>query len=70
MLSDPASRGVREEFVWIDIACYNQHTIAEETIAFDMEAIVKSIGKVAFAVASTPLFNNPAPAAAGFATYE
>jgi hypothetical protein len=49
--------GVDAEYVWIDIVCYNQHTLAEGNIAFDMESIVKSIGKVAFAVTPTKLFD-------------
>jgi hypothetical protein len=49
--------GIKEKFVWIDFVCYNQHAIAAETIAFDMEAIIRSIGSVAFAVTPTPLFD-------------
>jgi hypothetical protein len=49
--------GIDAEYVWIDIVCYNQHTLAEGNIAFDMEAIVRSIGKIAFAVTPTPLFD-------------
>jgi hypothetical protein len=49
--------GIKEEFVWIDFACYNQHAIAAETIAFDIEAIIRSIGNVAFAITMTPLFD-------------
>jgi hypothetical protein len=49
--------GIKENFVWIDFACYNQHTIAAETIAFDMQALIRSIGNVAFAVTMTPLFD-------------
>jgi hypothetical protein len=49
--------GVQDEFVWIDFVCYNQHKLTEETIAFDMEAIITSIGKVAFAVTPVPLFD-------------
>jgi hypothetical protein len=53
----PGIAGVHDKFVWIDFVCYNQHRLAEETIAFDMESIVKSIGKAAFAVTPTPLFD-------------
>ncbi len=49
--------GVKEEFVWIDFACYNQHAIAANSIAFDMEAIIRSIGNVGFAVTPTALFD-------------
>jgi hypothetical protein len=49
--------GIKEKFVWIDFVCYNQHTITPDTIAFDMEAIIRSIGNVAFAVTMTPLFD-------------
>ncbi len=49
--------GIKENFVWIDFVCYNQHTIAAETIAFDLEALIRSIGNVAFAVTMTPLFD-------------
>jgi hypothetical protein len=49
--------GINEEYVWIDIVCYNQHTLAEGNIAFDMESIVKAIGKIAFAVTPTALFD-------------
>lgn len=45
------------EFVWIDFACYNQHTLTPDTIAFDMEELIKCIGKVAFAVTGTNLFD-------------
>ena len=53
----PGVAGIQDEFVWIDFVCYNQHTVAEESIAFDMESIVKSIGKVAFAVTPVSLFD-------------
>jgi hypothetical protein len=53
----PGVAGVTEEFVWIDFVCYNQHKLMEEAIAFDMESIVQSIGKVSFAVTPVPLFN-------------
>lgn len=49
--------GVKEEFAWIDFVCYNQHELADENIVFDMESLVKTIGKVAFAVTPVPLFN-------------
>lgn len=49
--------GIKEEFVWIDFACFNQHMLAPDTIAFDMEALIRSIGNVAFAVTTTPLFD-------------
>lgn len=49
--------GVGKTFVWIDIICYNQHKVAEDTIAFDMEAVLKSIGKIAFAVTPVTLFD-------------
>ncbi len=49
--------GIKEEFVWIDFVCYNQHAIVPDTIAFDMEALIRSIGNVAFAVTMTPLFD-------------
>jgi hypothetical protein len=49
--------GIKDEFVWIDFVSYNQHKIADERIAFDMEATISSIGKVAFAVTPTPLFD-------------
>jgi hypothetical protein len=49
--------GITEKFVWIDFVCYNQHAVASDTIAFDVEAIIRSIGNVAFAVTMTPLFD-------------
>jgi hypothetical protein len=44
-----------EEFIWIDIACYNQHTF--EAVASDMDSVIKSIGKIGFAITPAPLFN-------------
>ena len=54
---DSQIAGIKEEFVWIDFVCYNQHTVANDSIAFDMEAIIRSIGNVAFAATMTPLFD-------------
>jgi hypothetical protein len=49
--------GIKEKFVWIDFVSYNQHAVEAASIAFDMEAIIGSIGNVAFAVTPTPLFD-------------
>ena len=49
--------GVKERFVWIDFVSYNQHEVSPDSIAFDMESIIRSIGNVAFAVTPTPLFD-------------
>lgn len=42
-------------FVWIDMVCYNQHTF--EAVATDMESVIGSVGRVAFAMTLTPLFD-------------
>ena len=33
------------EFVWLDVACYNQHRV--EVVAADMKAVISSIGRIA-----------------------
>jgi hypothetical protein len=49
--------GIKNKFVWIDFACYMQPPDNPKLIAYDMEALIRSIGNVAFAVTMTPLFN-------------
>ena len=46
----------RDSFVWIDIACYNQHTIKDESIAADMKSIISGIGQIAFILTTEPFF--------------
>ncbi len=46
---------LHNEYVWIDIACYNQHTFEE--VASDMKSVIGSIGKVTFSVTWTTLFD-------------
>jgi len=47
--------GVKEEFVWIDIVCYNQHSDLQ--VAPDMKRVIGEIGKVAFPITPIPLFD-------------
>jgi hypothetical protein len=49
--------GVHEKYVWIDFVCYNQHKVEVDSIAFDMEKLIRAIGRVAFAVTPIPLFD-------------
>lgn len=53
----PGVAGLREEYVWLDIVCYNQHRLSPGAIASDMESLVRGIGSVAFAVTTVPLFD-------------
>jgi hypothetical protein len=46
----------RDSFVWIDIACYNQHSLKDESIAGDMSALISGIGHVAFILTKEPFF--------------
>lgn len=46
---------IKEEFLWIDIACYNQHTF--EAVAKDMESVIQSIGAIGFAITHAALFD-------------
>jgi hypothetical protein len=41
--------------VWIDFACYNQHSI--ESIKLDMQRVIEEIGSVSFVATPVPLFN-------------
>ncbi|MEM6891823.1 MAG: hypothetical protein AAF636_27460 [Pseudomonadota bacterium] len=47
--------GIKEEFVWIDMVCYNQHS--DFQIAPDMAQVIGKIGKIAFPITHTPLFD-------------
>jgi hypothetical protein len=49
--------GVQEKYVWVDFVCYNQHTVGVDSIAFDMEQLIRAIGQVAFAITPIPLFD-------------
>jgi hypothetical protein len=52
-----AVSGTRNEkvaYVWIDIACYNQHRI--RSVARDMEAIIDAIGSIGFVLTHAPFF--------------
>jgi hypothetical protein len=51
----PGIAGVKEAFVWIDIACYNQHSDLQ--VAPDMERVIGTIGKIAFPITPIPLFD-------------
>ena len=42
------------EFVWIDFACYNQHTF--EAIATDMLRVIGAIGSVSVCATPTPIY--------------
>lgn len=46
----------RDSFVWMDIACYNQHRVTDESIAGDMDSIIGAIGQVAFILTTEPFF--------------
>jgi hypothetical protein len=46
----------RDAFVWIDIACYNQHSVKDESIAADMKALIAGIGHIAFILTTQPFF--------------
>ncbi|MBG0786612.1 MAG: hypothetical protein H0S79_16060, partial [Anaerolineaceae bacterium] len=45
------------KFIWIDFVCYNQHKLNNDKIAIDMENLIKSIGKVLFALTPVPFTN-------------
>jgi len=45
----------RDDYVWIDFGCYNQHEV--ESIATDMRSVIASIGAVAFALTTEPFFS-------------
>jgi hypothetical protein len=47
----------KDQFVWIDFACYNQNHVSDSDISADMFEIIKKIGKVFVAVTPTPLYN-------------
>jgi len=47
--------GVKEEFIWIDIACYNQHSDLQ--VAPDMERVIGATQHVAFPITPVPLFD-------------
>jgi hypothetical protein len=47
----------KDEFVWIDFACYNQHTVAHRDISADMHRVIETIGKLVVAVTPTPLYS-------------
>jgi tetratricopeptide (TPR) repeat protein len=44
------------EFVWIDFACYNQHTFKPQTIPNDMLRVIEAIGSVSVCVTPTPIY--------------
>lgn len=46
----------RDTFVWIDIACYNQHCIENDNIYVDMQKIISRIGQIAFVLTTEPFF--------------
>ena len=46
-----------DQFVWIDFACYNQHTVEHRDISNDMLGVIKAINNVVVAVTPTPLYN-------------
>jgi hypothetical protein len=47
----------KDEFVWIDFACYNQHTVEHKGISADMLEVIKTIENLVVAVTPTPLYN-------------
>jgi Ankyrin repeats (3 copies)/Ankyrin repeat len=47
----------KDEFVWIDFACYTQPPVDNTDISADMFDIIKKIGKVIVAVTPTPLYS-------------
>jgi hypothetical protein len=47
--------GVKEEFVWMDICCYNQHGSID--VAPDMYSVIGSIGAIAFPVTAEGIFD-------------
>ena len=47
----------KDQFVWIDFACYNQHTVEHRDISADMLGVIKAINNVVVAVTPTPLYN-------------
>lgn len=46
----------RDSFVWIDIACYNQHSLKKGSIAGDMKSLISGIGQIAFILTTQPFF--------------
>jgi len=46
----------RDSFVWIDMACYNQQSVVDASIAADMKAIISGIGQIAFILTTQPFF--------------
>jgi hypothetical protein len=47
----------KDEFVWIDFGCYNQHVLEHPKISAHMLGIIETIKKVVVAVTPTPLYN-------------
>ena len=47
----------RDEFVWVDFACYNQHVVEHKNISEDMCDVIKAIANVVVSVTPTPLYN-------------
>jgi hypothetical protein len=47
--------GVKDEFIWIDMVCYNQHSNLQ--VAPDMQRVLGAIGKIAFPITPIPLFD-------------
>jgi hypothetical protein len=45
----------RPEYVWIDFVCYNQHLV--ESIALDMEQVIRDIGALGFLCSPIPILN-------------
>jgi hypothetical protein len=54
-ISPDGIAGVKEEFIWIDIACYNQYSDLQ--VALDMERVIGTIGQIAFPITPIPLFD-------------
>ncbi|MFS4895188.1 hypothetical protein SOO45_14090, partial [Staphylococcus aureus] len=48
---------IDDEFVWMDVVCYNQYTLKSAAIGVDMEKVISSIGRMYIAVTPTPLFD-------------
>lgn len=46
----------KDAFVWIDVACYNQHLIKPSAIAADMDSLIAQIGNVSFILTTEPFF--------------
>jgi hypothetical protein len=47
----------RDQFVWIDIGCYNQHLFMQGDIAADMKDLIDAIGHVSAVLTTQPFFS-------------